>query len=165
MKLSTKVTELTKIIAPAVAVCDVALWGVEFTPHGRQSLLRIYIDALDEDKAEGKQVSIDDCTAVTHQVSGVLEVHDPIAGEYVLEVSSPGVDRVFFTAEQMQDYIGETVHLRLIHAIPSKAGNRRKLDGTLNAVNDNSITVSCEGEELTILLNNIDKANLIYQLD
>lgn len=163
MKLSTKVTELTQIIAPAVAVCDVALWGVEFTPHGKQSLLRIYIDALPEDKAEGKQVGIDDCASVTHQVSGVLEVHDPIAGEYVLEVSSPGVDRVFFTAEQMQDYLGETVHLRLIHAMPSKAGNRRKLNGILNAVNDNSIMVTCEGEELEVLLNNIDKANLIYQ--
>ncbi len=93
MKLSSKVTELTKIIAPAVAVCDVDLWGVEFSPQGKRSLLRIYIDALPEAKAEGKQASIDDCARVNHQVSGVLEVHDPIAGEYVLEVSTPGIDR------------------------------------------------------------------------
>ncbi len=47
MKPSSKIAELTKIIAPAVAVCDVALWGVEFTPQGKRSMLRIYIDSLD----------------------------------------------------------------------------------------------------------------------
>lgn len=87
MKLSNKVTQLTDIIAPAVAACDVALWGVEFLPQGGRSLLRIYIESLPEDKAADKQVTIENCAAVTHQVSGVLEVHDPIAGEYVLEVS------------------------------------------------------------------------------
>ncbi len=166
MKLSSKVTELTKIIAPAVAVCDVDLWGVEFSPQGKRSLLRIYIDALPEAKAEGKQASIDDCARVNHQVSGVLEVHDPIAGEYVLEVSTPGIDRAFFTSEQMAEYVGQTVNLRLIHAIDSKAGKRRKVQGTLNSIDidgSKSLSVTCDGEELQVLLNNIDKANLIYQ--
>ena len=96
MKLSTKVAELTNIIAPAVAACDVALWGIEFAPQGRRSLLRIYIEALPEEQAQDKHVTIEDCAAVNHQVSGILEVHDPIAGEYILEVSSPGFDRAFF---------------------------------------------------------------------
>ena len=52
MKLSTKVTELTNIIAPAVAACDVALWGIEFAPQGNRSLLRIYIEALPEEQAQ-----------------------------------------------------------------------------------------------------------------
>ena len=56
MKLSTKVAELTQIIEPAVTACDVSLWGIEFVPQGRRSLLRIYIEALPEDRAEGKQV-------------------------------------------------------------------------------------------------------------
>jgi ribosome maturation factor RimP len=98
MKLSTKVAELTQIIEPAVTACDVSLWGIEFVPQGRRSLLRIYIEALPEDRAEGKQVTIEDCAAVTHQVGGVLDLHDPIAGEYLLEVSSPGLDRAFFSA-------------------------------------------------------------------
>ncbi|HBI48649.1 MAG TPA: ribosome assembly cofactor RimP, partial [Moraxellaceae bacterium] len=54
MKLSTKVAELTQIIEPAVTACDVSLWGIEFVPQGRRSLLRIYIEALPEDRAEGK---------------------------------------------------------------------------------------------------------------
>ncbi len=108
---------------------------------------------------------IDDCAVVTHQVSGVLEVHDPIAGEYTLEVSSPGVDRVFFTAQQMQDYIGETIHVRLIHGISCKSGGRRKLQGTLNSVDDRALSLTFEGEEVEILLDNIDKAHLVYQFD
>lgn len=163
MKLSTKVTELTEIVAPAVAACDVALWGVEFVPQGRRSLLRIYIEALPEQKADGKQVTIEDCTAVTHQVSGVLEVYDPIAGEYVLEVSSPGLDRAFFDAQQMADYIGEKVNLRLIQAIGSGQSKRRKVSGILEALDDNKLTVTADDGVLEINLSNIDKANLVYQ--
>lgn len=164
MKLSTKVTELTEIVAPAVAACDVALWGVEFIPQGRRSLLRIYIEALPEQKAEGKQVTIEDCTAVTHQVSGVLEVYDPIAGEYVLEVSSPGLDRAFFDAKQMADYISEKINLRLIHAIGSGQSKRRKVSGVLESLDDKQLVISTvDGESFEIALSNIDKANLIYQ--
>ena len=62
MKLSTKVTELTSIIAPAVAACDVALWGIEFAPQGNRSLLRIYIESLPEDQAQ-------ECCGVAHPAS------------------------------------------------------------------------------------------------
>lgn len=164
MKLSTKVTELTSIIEPAVAACDVALWGVEFVPQGRRSLLRIYIEALPEDKANGKQVTIEDCTAVTHQVSGILEVHDPIAGEYVLEVSSPGFDRAFFVSEQMLDYIGQSVSLRLIQAIGQGSDKRRKVTGKLDAMKDDSLLLTTnDGEQFEVALSNIDKANLVYE--
>ncbi|WP_227430227.1 ribosome maturation factor RimP [Psychrobacter sp. I-STPA6b] len=164
MKLSTKVAELTEIVAPAVEACDVTLWGVEFIPQGRRSLLRIYIEATEEEKAQGKQVTIEDCTAVTHQVSGVLEVHDPIAGEYVLEVSSPGLDRSFFDAKQMVDYIGQKINLRLIHAIGTGSTKRRKVAGQLESIDDNQLMITtAEKEQFEIQLNNIDKANLVYQ--
>lgn len=164
MKLSNKVTQLTDIIAPAVAACDVALWGVEFLPQGGRSLLRIYIESLPEDKAANKQVTIENCAAVTHQVSGVLEVHDPIAGEYVLEVSSPGLDRPFFSTEQMADYVGQTVSLRLIQAIGAGSNKRRKATGKLEKLDNKQLTLTTpEGEQLEIALDNIDKANLVYQ--
>lgn len=169
MKLSTKVAELSEIIEPAVTACDVSLWGVEFVPQGRKSLLRIYIEALPEDKANGRQVTIEDCAAVTHQVGGVLDLHDPIAGEYMLEVSSPGLDRSFFFAEQFNDYMGEIVHLRLINAVGNGKDKRRKLTGKLLSMDDKTLTLELEQalddtKNLTVLLDNIDKANLIYQL-
>lgn len=166
MKLSSKVSQLQDIIAPAVAACGMSLWGIEFVPQGRRSLLRIYIEVLPEDKAQDKHITIEDCTAVTHQVSGVLEVHDPIAGEYVLEVSSPGFDRPFFAVQQLQDYVGDTLSLRLIHAISVGSDKRRKLTARLDSITDNSIHVtSNDGHSVKVALSNIDKANLQYEHD
>lgn len=132
-------------------------------------MLRIFIEALPEDKANGKQVTIEDCAAVTHQVGGVLDLHDPIAGEYMLEVSSPGLDRSFFFAEQFADYMSETVQLRLINAMGNGKDKRRKLTGKLLAMDEKTLTLELEqplddNKQASVLLDNIDKANLIYQL-
>lgn len=158
MKLSTKVAQLTDIIKPAVEACGVELWGIEFMPQGRKSLLRIYIDAPTE------SVTIEDCAAVNHQVSGVLEVHDPIAGEYVLEVSSPGFDRPLFTKVQIQSYVGQIVALRLIHPIGTGDTKRRKVQGVIEAATKTEVTIKTEDNQLfCVSFDNIDKANLIYQ--
>lgn len=178
MKQSAKTKSLTDLIAPAVAACNVELWGIEFLQQGRRSLLRIYIDKPvdhtfdqsavepvisldddDQDDAEGLGIGVKDCVAVNHQVSGVLDVHDPIAGEYSLEVSSPGWDRPFFHLQQMQNYIGQTVALRLI----SPVKNRRKLNGELLLVNEQGIRLMFEDEAVDIEADNIDKAHLVYQ--
>lgn len=165
MKLSAKAQALHDLIAPAVAACDVELWGIEFLPQGKRSLLRIYIDKpvqtdVDADGEDGgRGIGVEDCTRVTHQVNGVLDVHDPISGEYTLEVSSPGWDRPFFSIEQLQAYAGQMVALRLIAAVE----NRRKFNGTLIAVDGDQVTVSVDGQQFQIDADNIDKANLVYQ--
>lgn len=173
MRLSTKVAELTEMLAPAVAACNVALWGVEFMPQGRKSLLRIYIERPENMPQNGAifaastadsapQITIEDCAAVNHQVSGVLEVHDPIAGEYTLEVSSPGFDRPLFSPEQIAYYVGQTVNLRLINAIGESVGKRRKVQGVLTATNDQTATVqTVDGQTFAVLFDNIDRANLV----
>ena len=103
MKLSNKTQALQDLIAPAVEACNVNLWGIEFLPQGKCSLLRIYIDkpvdesvapAINEDGEEeqGRGIGVQDCVRVTQQVGAMLDVHDPISGEYSLEVSSPGWD-------------------------------------------------------------------------
>ncbi|MEY2862489.1 MAG: ribosome maturation factor RimP [Pseudomonadota bacterium] len=172
MKQSSKTQSLHDLIAPAVAACNVDLWGIEFLQQGRKSLLRIYIDKTSSSEPQVADVVVDDdqeilpigvgvqdCVAVTHQVSGVLDVHDPITGEYALEVSSPGWDRPFFSLSQMTDYIGQTVALRLISPVLM----RRKLNGELVSVTDHGISVSCEGQTVEIDADNIDKAHLVYQ--
>lgn len=173
MKLSSKTQALLELIAPAVQVCDVDLWGIEFIPQGKRSLLRIYIDKEVDANAEpvinedgevelGRGIGVEDCVRVTRQVGAILDVHDPISGEYALEVSSPGWDRQFFNLEQMQAYIGQKVALRLIHAVE----NRRKFQAILRAVDVDAESIQVEVEKQQILeidANNIDKANLIYQ--
>ncbi|WP_066805328.1 ribosome maturation factor RimP [Moraxella oblonga] len=164
MKPSSKISELTQIIAPAVSACDVELWGIEFMPQGRKSLLRIYIEVTPEARERGEHITIEDCSAVNHQVSGVLDVHDPIAGEYVLEVSSPGFDRPLFTPEQVERFVGEVINLRLIHAIGQGNTKRRKVVGRLMQVGESGMTVVTDDKlEFDIAFDNVDKANLIYQ--
>ena len=74
------------MLEPAVNAVGMELWGIEYLSQGKHSILRVYIDSEDG-------VTIDNCEAASHQVSGVLDVEDPINGEYNLEVSSPGMDR------------------------------------------------------------------------
>ena len=173
MKLSNKTQALQDLITPAVQACDVNLWGIEFIPQGKRSLLRIYIDKEVSENAEpvlneegevelGRGIGVQDCVRVTQQVGAILDVHDPISGEYALEVSSPGWDRPFFQLAQLQAYIGQQVALRLIAAVE----NRRKFQAKLVAVDLENEFIQVEVEKQQILeidANNIDKANLIYQ--
>jgi len=173
MKLSNKTQALHDLIAPAVEACDVELWGIEFLPQGKRSLVRIFIDKPVDENAEpvlnedgeleqGRGIGVQDCVRVTQQVGAILDVHDPISGEYSLEVSSPGWDRPFFQLEQMSAYVGQQVALRLVSAVD----NRRKFQAKLVSVDleQEQIQVEVEGSKvLEIDSNNIDKANLIYQ--
>ena len=173
MKLSNKTQTLQDLIAPAVQACGVDLWGIEFIPQGKRSLLRIYIDKAVDDNAEpvlnedgeleqGRGVGVQDCVRVTQQAGALLDVHDPISGEFSLEVSSPGWDRPFFRLEQMTGYIGQQVALRLISAVE----NRRKFQAKLVAVDVENELIQVEVDNQQVLeidSNNIDKANLIYQ--
>lgn len=173
MKLSNKTQALQDLIAPAVSACGVELWGIEFLPQGKRSLLRIYIDKPVDENAEpilnedgeverGRGIGVEDCVKVTQQVGAMLDVHDPISGEYALEVSSPGWDRPFFQLAQLQDYIGQQVALRLISAVD----NRRKFQAKLVTVDLDAETIQVEVEKQQVLdidAHNIDKANLVYQ--
>ena len=173
MKLSNKTQALQDLITPAVQACDVELWGIEFIPQGKRSLLRIYIDKDVAENAEptiqedgevelGRGIGVQDCVRVTQQVGAILDVHDPISGEYALEVSSPGWDRPCFHLAQLEKYIGQQVALRLIAAVE----NRRKFQAKLVAVDLENEMIQVEVEKQQVLeidSNNIDKANLIFQ--
>ncbi|MGS0727383.1 ribosome maturation factor RimP, partial [Shewanella sp. 0m-11] len=104
-----------------------------------------------------KGIFIEDCAEASRQVSAVLDVEDPITSEYTLEVSSPGVDRPLFTAEQYKAYIGETVKVQLTMPV---AGSRN-LKGTVTGVDGQMLNLSVDGNELIVALDNIRKGNLI----
>ena len=140
------------MLEPAVAACGFDLWGIEFFQQGRHSVLRLFVDT---EREEG--VSVEDCSAVSHQVSGVLDVEDPIAGEYTLEVSSPGWDRVLFKPSQYQRFIGEEASLRLNAPLQG----RRRYKGRIEAVSDTQVTLHVEGVSVDIPFAAIDKANIV----
>ena len=103
--MTGKATELGELLAPTVAALGLELLGVEFAPTGNSALLRLYIDAPE------RNVAIEDCEAVSREVSAVLDVEDPIASQYTLEVSSPGIDRPLFTPAQFARFTGEQARL------------------------------------------------------
>jgi len=153
--MSDRTSEIAALLAPTVASLQLELLGVEFAQSGAHALLRLYIDVPHAD-APGRMVTIEDCEAVSREVSAVLDVEDPIASRYTLEVSSPGIDRPLFTAAQFARHVGEQVKLGL--QIP--VGGRRRLQGTILGVEGDEISLRVDDAELTLQHANIDKARL-----
>ena len=146
--------QIAELIAPTVQALELELWGIELQQQGKYSLLRVYIEN------EGG-VSIEDCERVSRQVSAVMDVEDPISGEYTLEVSSPGMDRPLFTAAQFALYVGDAVNVRLRSALQG----RRKFKGFIKGVTDDKISLAVdseEGEIIEISMADVDKANIDF---
>lgn len=153
-RLMAKVEELKALFAPVVEDLGCELWGVEYFSQGNKGArLLIFIEK------EGG-VSIDDCSKVSRQLSGVLDVEDPIAGEYLLEVSSPGWDRPLYTLDQFARYRGEQVKIRL--KVP--LDGRRNFKGLLKGVEGDEVVVEVDEHELLLPVETIDKANVVPRL-
>ncbi len=147
--MSRRTAELSEMLEPSITALGYTLWGIEYVPQGKHSLLRIYLDK------EGG-IDIEDCAQASRQISSILDVEDPISGEYTLEVSSPGIDRVLFNLDQFREYLGWYVQLRLTENFE----NRRKFAGQLKAIVDDEIVLIIGDEEYTIPYELIEKANL-----
>ncbi len=105
-------------------------------------------------------INVDDCAEVSRQVGAILDVEDPISSEYNLEVSSPGIDKPLFEMAHFQSVIGEIVNIRLSMPL----NGRRKFKGTLVAIENDTLIVDVDGIEYELVINNVDKANLVAQL-
>lgn len=141
---------LVTMIEPIVEGLGYECVGIEYHPHPKHGLLRIYIDS-----ANG--ILVDDCSEVSHQISGVLDVEDPIQGNYHLEVSSPGADRLFFYAHQFEQFIGSTVLVNLYQSI----AGRKKITGVIDKVVDDIITLREAGEVFEVPFDAMSKARLV----
>ncbi|AKT32293.1 ribosome maturation factor RimP [Pseudomonas syringae pv. actinidiae] len=152
--MSSKLEQLQGLLAPVVVALGYQCWGIDFSSQGKHSVLRIYIDK------EGG-VLVDDCAIVSRQISGVLDVEDPISTEYTLEVSSPGMERPLFTIEQFASYAGEQVRIKL----RSPFEGRRTFQGLLRGVEEQDVVVQVEDHEFLLPIDLIDKANIIPTFD
>jgi ribosome maturation factor RimP len=148
-------TKVLQLLEPLVEGLGYEFVGAEYLPQGKHSLLRIYIDKADVG------ITVDDCERVSRQVSSMLDVEDPIPGQYTLEVSSPGLDRPLFRPEHFERFIGHEVKLSLT----APMAGRRKLSGELKAMVDGVVKVECEGEEYEIDFDDIEKARLVPVFD
>lgn len=150
----TKQKEIENLIAPVIETLGYELWGIDFFGSMRPALLRIYIDRQDGN------ISLDDCTRVSREISAILDVEDLITGSYRLEVSSPGLERSLFKIEHFQRFIGEGIQIRLF----TPENGRRKFSGVIKEVKDHVVIIVANenGTERIYELpfEKIEKANL-----
>ena len=142
---------LRDLLEPAVTALGCELVGIEYRPSGKHSLLRGYID-----KPDG--VTVDDCTAVSYQVSGLLDVEDPVPGHYTLEVSSPGLDRPLFQAHDFERFAGHEVKVRMRFPVEGQ----RNFRGLLQGLQEQQVVIQeQDGKRVSLPLEQIEQARLV----
>ncbi|MEZ0471877.1 ribosome maturation factor RimP [Luteimonas salinilitoris] len=156
--MADKATTIVELLAPTVEALGLELLGAEYLPTPGSAVLRLYIDRPGADpEAEGQGVTIEDCEAVSREVSAQMDVEDPISGHYTLEVSSPGIDRPLFTPEQFARFAGQAAKVGL--KLPQDG--RRRLQGRITGVEGDTIAFEVDGQPFTVAFDNIDKARLV----
>jgi len=141
---------LNALIGPAVEGLGYEFVGTEYIPRRRQSLLRVYIDS-------DSGISLDDCARVSDQLSGLLDVEEPIPGAYALEVSSPGLDRPLFFERHFERFRGANVRVKMCAPV----AGQRNFKGTLDGCRDGAVILLQDGEAHTLPLEDISSARLI----
>jgi ribosome maturation factor RimP len=142
--------QIEQLIEAPIETLGYELVGVEYIKNGGNTILRIYIDSE-------QGISIEDCERVSHQVSGILEVEEPITSAFSLEVSSPGFDRPLFKERDFIRFAGSEVKITM--KLPVQG--RRNFKGSLQGVSDGSVLVEVDGEVYDLPLTKLSKARLV----
>jgi ribosome maturation factor RimP len=144
---------LLKLLEPAVEKMGFELTDIELKLGGQDGLLRLFID-----KDGG--IGIEDCENVSRQVSSILDVEDPLPGNYTLEVSSPGLDRTLTKPAHFQRFMGADVRVKLRFPL----AGRRNFRGELKFANEEDIEVEVDGESHRLAISTIESARLVPNL-
>ena len=143
---------VTELIEPGLLADGLELVDVEFKKEGKSWVLRIYIDR------EGG-VTLEDCQKVSRLAGDLIEVEDVIEPVYTLEVSSPGLNRVLKKEKDFHKYSGKKINVQC-HA---PMDGRKKFTGILTDFIDQSIHLEVDGQQYTIPLSLVAKANLVIE--
>jgi len=138
------------VVEPVVVGLGYEYVGAEFGQAENGTTLRVYIDTPNG-------IEVDDCSTVSKQLSAALDVDDVIATAYLLEVSSPGLDRPLFTESQFAAQVGEQVKARSVTA----HNGRRNFKGVLVSVADGEATFEIDGSDYSVPIEDVEQANLI----
>jgi ribosome maturation factor RimP len=145
--------QLSELLGPVVSDLGYELWELEYASRAGGALLRLYIDSV-------AGISLEDCESVSRAVSATLDSSDPIPGNYTLEVSSPGLDRVLRTPAHFERFAGERVRVEMAHPV----AGRKRFSGQLLAANGREITLDVEGGRVSLPIDDIHKARLAPQM-
>jgi len=140
------------LIAPSLEAMGYRLVRVAVTGGRRAQVLQVMAERIDD-----KPMGVDDCTEVTHTVSALLDVEDPIEHAYVLEVSSPGIDRPLVRREDYERFRGHEAKLELATPIDG----RRRFRGKLLGVDADRVSLNLGTEVVELPLARIQRAKLV----
>ncbi len=130
------------------------LVGIKFQGSTQNDTLRVYID-------HENGIGVDDCVAISHQISAILDMEEPIQQAYDLEVSSPGINRPLFKAQDYEQYLGHSAKIKM--AVP--LNGRRNFRGVLQGVIDSrSVQIMVDNEGYDLPISDIAKANLVDEI-
>lgn len=142
--------QMVALLEPAVEALGYELVDLELNFSGRRGVLRLFID-----RSEG--IRVEDCEAVSRQVSAVLDVEDPIRRDYDLEVSSPGLDRKLVKPAHFDRFAGQAVQGRFRQMLDG----RRRFTGTLVGRNGTMVTIRVENADLTVSMDDLEVIRLV----
>ena len=145
--------KLYEILTPVVEDCGCTLYGIDLIKSTSSTTLRVYVDAKGG-------VTMDMCALATRRVSATLDAEDVFASRYLLEVSSPGVNRKFFNIEQMIPYIGSMIKVKSSIGIEG----RKNFAGELVKVGDSSFSMQIDDSQVEFNFSDVAKANVASTL-
>lgn len=143
--------ELKRLLEPTVEGLGYELSDLELRVGGKDGVVRVFIDR------DPDGVGLEDCEAVSRQISALLDAEDPIPGHYALEVSSPGLDRRLTKVEHYRRFMGENVRVKLRFPLDG----RRNYSGELKAANEENIEVEVDGTSHRLPIATIESARLV----
>jgi len=151
-----KVTEtVTDFVLPIAHSEDLNLIEVEFLKEGSDWILRIFLENKDGD------LTIEECEKVSRSLSMILDEEDPIDKSYILEVSSPGIERPLKSEADFERFQGELIAVKTF----KKINGEKEFIGTLEKFEEDSITLTLKnGEEITVDYSLVARANLTFEI-
>ncbi len=144
-----------ELLEPVVNGMGFDLIEIEHFPNPKHGVLRLFIDKPAGSESEG--VVIEDCSAVSRQVSALLDVEDPIRGKFNLEVSSPGLDRPLRRLQDFQRFTGSLVKLKTVMPLEGQ----RNFKGRLLEASEDVLVIETDAEEISLPMNAIEKARIV----
>ncbi len=141
--------QLNKLLERTVEALGCECWGLNIDRYGRRSKLSVFIDSP-------HGVTVKDCEVASTHISASLEESELLPGSYLLEVSSPGVERRLFKLSQFRLYLGQTVNIKCW----AKVDGKKNFRGVIQSVEKETFTLKVEEENMTFSMDQVSHASL-----
>lgn len=152
MESTDAVGRVERLIAPTLDGMGYELVRVQLSGGRQHSRLQVMAERADQ-----QGMTVDDCAEISRAVSALLDVEDPIAGSYELEVSSPGIDRPLTRAQDFARFAGHQAKIEMRRTVDG----RRRFRGLLKGLEEGCAVLEMEGETLKLPVDDVERAKLV----